>query len=136
MKRFTFILIIASIFSLNGFSQSDEFVDDIYFRRSDVNKIQNNKNSTTNNEQKARYKNGAKEIIFAERLKNKAESLDEDSVLVLAEKNDSTENYQEEGYYLNGFKGSQSDLEYAERIRRFHNPKYEIFIADPRYNDI
>ncbi|MDR3653059.1 MAG: hypothetical protein P4L34_08820 [Paludibacter sp.] len=50
--------------------------------------------------------------------------------------NDSTENNQEQGYYLNGFNGNESDMEYAERIRRFHNPKYEIFIGDPRYNDI
>ena len=43
---------------------------------------------------------------------------------------------QESGHYLNGFNGSESDKEYAERIRRFHNPKYTIFIGDPRYNDI
>ncbi|MFR0836185.1 MAG: hypothetical protein ACLSG8_08715 [Barnesiella sp.] len=29
-----------------------------------------------------------------------------------------------EGYYLNGFNGSQSDYEYATRIRRFHNPRF------------
>ena len=49
--------------------------------------------------------------------------------------NDNYEN-QESGHYLNGFNGSESDKEYAERIRRFHNPKYTIFIGDPRYNDI
>ena len=43
---------------------------------------------------------------------------------------------QSDGYYINGFKGDESDKEYAERIRRFHNPKYTIFIGDPRYNDI
>ena len=40
------------------------------------------------------------------------------------------------GYYLNGFEGTQSDLEYAERIRRFHNPKFTIHISDPAYTDI
>ena len=59
-----------------------------------------------------------------------------DTPFVVGEANDSTENNQEQGHYLNGFKGTQSDQEYAERIRRFHNPKYEIFIGDPRYNDI
>lgn len=41
-----------------------------------------------------------------------------------------------EGYYLNGFNGSQSDYEYATRIRRFHNPRFTITIGDPGYNDI
>ena len=41
-----------------------------------------------------------------------------------------------DGYYLNGFNGSQSDLEYAERIRRFHNPRFTIHITDPAYTDI
>lgn len=40
------------------------------------------------------------------------------------------------GYYLNGFEGTQSDLEYAERIHRFHNPKFTIHISDPAYTDI
>lgn len=44
--------------------------------------------------------------------------------------------YDYNGYYLNGFEGSQSDLEYAERIRRFHNPKFTIHISDPAYTDI
>jgi len=49
---------------------------------------------------------------------------------------DSIQNNQDKGYYLNGFNGNSSDLEYAERIRRFHNPKYTVFIGDPNYNDI
>ncbi len=48
---------------------------------------------------------------------------------------DSLNPNREHGYYVNGFNGSESDMEYAERIRRFHNPKYTIFIGDPRYND-
>ncbi len=42
----------------------------------------------------------------------------------------------DDGYYLNGFNGSQSDYEYALRIRRFHNPKFTISISDPFYSDI
>jgi len=49
---------------------------------------------------------------------------------------DSLDNNTEKGYYLNGFNGTETDKEYAERIRRFHNPKYTVFIGDPRYNDI
>lgn len=43
---------------------------------------------------------------------------------------------EEDGYYLNGFYGTQSDLEYAERIRKFHNPRFTVHISDPAYNDI
>lgn len=42
----------------------------------------------------------------------------------------------DDGYYLNGFNGSQWDYEYALRIRRFHNPKFAISIGDPFYSDI
>ena len=49
---------------------------------------------------------------------------------------DSIQNNREQGHYLNEFNGTESDLEYAERIRRFHNPRYTVFIGDPNYNDI
>jgi hypothetical protein len=55
-----------------------------------------------------------------------------DSVYISQDNNSNPD----KGYYLNGFNGTESDKEYAERIRRFHNPKYSIFIGDPRYNDI
>lgn len=49
---------------------------------------------------------------------------------------DSLKDNNEQGYYLNGFNGNESDLEYAERIRRFHDPKYTIMVGSPLYNDI
>lgn len=49
---------------------------------------------------------------------------------------DDTSYIEDEGYYLNGFYGTQSDLEYAERIRKFHNPRFTIHITDPAYTDI
>ena len=42
----------------------------------------------------------------------------------------------DDGYYLNGFNGSESDYEYALRIRRFHNPKFVVSVSDPYYSDI
>ncbi len=42
----------------------------------------------------------------------------------------------ETGYYLDEFDGTATDYEYAERIRRFHNPKFTIHISDPAYTDI
>ena len=54
----------------------------------------------------------------------------------MTQKNEQDADDDNTGYYLNGFEGSQSDLEYAERIRRFHNPKFTIHISDPAYTDI
>jgi hypothetical protein len=59
-----------------------------------------------------------------------------DTIYVTEQLNDSIDYNSDQGHYLNGFNGNQTDLEYAERIRRFHNPRYAIFIGDPRYNDI
>lgn len=52
---------------------------------------------------------------------------------------DTVANYNQqgqEGQYVNGFNGSESDYEYAERIRRFHNPRFLVHISDPAYSDI
>jgi hypothetical protein len=118
---------------------------------------------TQNTRPTSKYKNGAKEIIYIERenpankvfhdtiyVDGKAyvdgqinKSSDRhnkegihDTIYVVGQDNDSIEKSQGNGYYLNGFNGTESDLEYAKRIRQFHNPRYEISIADPRYNDI
>lgn len=106
-------------------SQNNQIVDDIYFKPSDAKKF-SVKNVTET--KKPNFKNGAKEIIYIEKVIR-------DTVYVNAEKSDSAE-YDEQGEYLNGFNGSESDLEYAERIRKFHNPKYTVFIGDPDYNSV
>jgi len=156
MKRSTFITIISLLIPLLGMGQSKTtIVDDLYLKPSDVQSQQiqpTQKTKPTPN-----YKNGAREIVYIERenpnakvihdtvyvvgqagdnLANKNTNGIHDTIYVAGPVNDSIENNQEQGHYLNGFNGTESDLEYAERIRRFHNPKYEIWIGDPRYNDI
>ena len=131
MKTKYLFLLLILIVATGTFAQNTDIIDDVYFKPS-------NKTITpkANTSEKARYKNGAKEIIFIDR-----DSVDvavSDSAYLLAQANDSTEyaDYDEDGYYLHGFNGSASDLEYAERIRRFHNPKYRIFIGNSNYSDI
>jgi hypothetical protein len=141
MKRFIFISMLTVLIPLVGFGQNQQIIDDIYFKPSDA-KIM--KKQTTVVKQAPNYKNGAREIVYIDRNNGKNVVVQRDTVLILAQANDSTErilndstgNNQENGYYLNGFNGSESDLEYADRIHRFHDPKYQIFIGDPRYNDI
>jgi hypothetical protein len=180
MKQFTIIAIISLFMPLFGMSQTKTTIDDdLYFKPSDVKILPIDQ--TQNRKTTPNFKNGAKEIVYIERvtpatnavhdtvyvedqannvLKNRSSNvvhgiihdtiyisgtandnrenstLNSDTAFVVSEANDSTNNNQEQGYYLNGFKGTQNDLEYAERIRHFHNPRYEIFIGDPRYNDI
>lgn len=115
--------------------QGQDIVDDVYFRPSEVQKVTQREVIKT---PRPGYKNGAKEIIYIDSRDDKNVIVTRDTVYVLGEINDSiaaAENI-EEGYYLNDFNGSASDLEYAERIRRFHNPKYTIHISDPQYSDI
>lgn len=127
MKTKALILTISFLAPLLTYGQKGDVIDDIYYKKSDVVKQQVSKTHST---KQPTYKNGAKEIIFYD-----ADTVDivtSDSTYTLKASKDSTD----EGYYLNGFKGSQNDYEYAERIRKFHNPKFTIFIGDPNYNDI
>ncbi|MDR2840721.1 MAG: hypothetical protein LBV75_05600, partial [Paludibacter sp.] len=118
------ILLFALTFLVNTVAIGQEVIDDIYFTPSDAKK-EVKKDSKTADKQNTTYKNGAKKIIFVERDTTDAYvAIAEDSVEV------------DKGYYLNEFEGTESDYEYAERIRRFHNPKYTVFISDPNYNDI
>lgn len=40
------------------------------------------------------------------------------------------------GYWVNGFDGSDSDYEYATRLIRFHNPRYAVHVSSPIYWDV
>ncbi|WP_315352376.1 hypothetical protein [Phocaeicola abscessus] len=42
----------------------------------------------------------------------------------------------ERGEWVNGFKGSQSDYEYAMRLVRFRNPRFAVSISSPLYWDM
>lgn len=140
MKTKILFLQLAMFLSIGLFGQKTEMIDDVYFKPGSKSILNNNDvKSKKVVKQQGKYLNGAKEIIFVDR--DSVEIVTPDSKYLLAKANDSTElsqNNEDEngGHYLNEFNGSQSDLEYAERIRRFHNPKYTIFIGDPNYSDI
>ena len=127
----TIITLIMSLFlSLGLFAQSKQIVDDIYFKPSDAKAlIKERKNKTVT---RPNVKNGVREIVFSDQLEDSTD-LDADTLAMRPESLDSTE---DAGYYVNGFNGTESDLEYANRIRKFHNPKYTVFISNPAYNDI
>jgi hypothetical protein len=118
---------------------------------------------TQNTKPISKYKNGAKEIIYIERENTDSKVIHDtvyvdgkayidgqvnkssdnrnkegihDTIYVVGQDNDSIERSQGNGSYQNGFNGTESDLEYAKRIRQFHNPGNEIIVAEPGNNDI
>lgn len=146
MKRFL-ILINLIIFGLSlGFAQSGKIIDDIYVTPNDAQMVNEVKSAVKSKAKKPEtpqstiYRNGAREIVFIDQYGNRTTAVSDTVYIVdgemIADTLAADSIADEEGYYLNGFSGSKSDLEYAERIRRFHNPKYTITIADPGYNDI
>lgn len=145
MKRFIFIANLILFAFQFSFAQSGKIIDDIYVSPNDAQMVKEltsakkAKAKNTDNESVV-YRNGAKEIVFIDQNGNKTTAVS-DTVYIVNNKvkadsivSDTTEN--EKGYYLNGFNGTKSDLEYADRIHRFHDPRYTITIADPGYNDI
>ena len=129
----TIYLVSFSLTCFLSFSSAQNLTDDIYFTPADADK---DVSKVRVKADKPRYKNGAKEIIFKESSQGKSIVLDQDTVYFLSEMNDSIamaetiDIDQEEGYYLNGFEGGEMEYEYAERIRRFHNPKFSIHISE------
>mgnify|MGYP001160713735 FL=1 len=125
------ILFLSVLLALPGYGQKNKAsIDDVYFSWDDA---KNAAKMSTESNKKPNTKNGAKEIIFIDRNED---AQNNSSRLLIAKANDSTTVDSDtlaadEGYYLRDFNGSESDYEYAERIRRFHNPKFTIHISDP-----
>lgn len=139
MKTIVSLLILVSLFGLQAYSQ--QFHDDVYFTPRDAERLQNQEVRRSAQAVRPNIKNGAREIIYIDSRNNNTNIvIARDTVYVIAEANDSImaeyEISDETGYYLDGFTGGSTELEYAERIRRFHNPKYTIHISDPQYTDI
>lgn len=139
MKRLSFLICLLIALVSSGWAQSKKIIDDIYITPNDAVMVQEVQSTQKPVRQKPTYRNGAREIVFIDQHGNRTNAMT-DTVYVIDEAlNDSIANVdtiEAEGEYIRGFKGSSQDLEYAERIRRFHNPKYTITIADPGYNDI
>ncbi len=147
MKRL-FILVNLVFFGLSlGLAQSGEIIDDIYITPNEASMVKEARKARTVKQKTPSlphstiYRDGAREIVFIDEYGNRTTVLADtlyviDGELIADTMVVDTVEIDEEGYYLNGFRGSQSDYEYAERIRRFHNPRFTITIADPGYNDI
>lgn len=123
--------------------------DDIYYQPNETNKVVESKKATSQKEQPAHARtmyvsSGAATTDsrdvdeynrrYAPEYEETVEPVStprniESEVQVIYENPD-------KGYYLNGFSGNNSDYEYAERIRKFHNPKFTVHFSDPNFTDI
>ena len=139
MKRLSFLVCFLIALISSGFAQSKKIIDDIYVTPNDAVMVQEVQSAQKTVRQKPAYRNGAREIVFIDQNGNRTNVITDTVYVVDNSIDDSIANVdtlESDGEYINGFKGTQQDLEYAERIRRFHNPRYTITIADPGYNDI
>ncbi|MCH5327681.1 MAG: hypothetical protein J1E02_01560 [Coprobacter sp.] len=120
--------------------------DDIYYQPGDKNPIVEQKKKEKEEAEKIHRAIVVNEILDRQErdvdeynrrsriyVDSLVQSQDEEAVTYTIKADGNNDN---QGYYLNGFTGTQSDFEYAERIRRFYNPRFTIHISDPAYTDI
>ena len=131
MKTGFYVAVLIATLSTTVFAQSKVVEDDIYFKPGD-----DVKKREISKKVKPAYKEGAREIVYKDKTDDIADFVDTTSVELKDSARIAANTEEEQGYYLNGFNGTKSDMEYAERIRRFQHPKYRVFIGDPAYNDI
>ena len=127
MKKYLFLMIVLGVMNLSA----QRFIDDIYFTP---------KNAQKEHIQKAaKTKNGAREVVFVK--ENSSINAEADTLLVEPDTTTATLTDEmvmnlAEGTYLNGFEGDANDMEYTQRIYRFHNPRITVQVGDPGYTDI
>lgn len=122
-------MIIVAVLTTMGVS-AQRFIDDIYFTSKDAQQERVR--------EKAKVKNGAREVIF---VQEQLDSLSVDTLLTAQDttavlSTDTEALTLAEGTYVNGFEGSVEDMEYTQRIYRFHNPRIAVQLGDPGYTDI
>ncbi|MGL5317211.1 MAG: hypothetical protein ACRC9Q_00700 [Bacteroidales bacterium] len=134
-------IFIPSLFAMIPFVSWAQYIpeDDLYYTKKDENaivKAQKERNKKDN----SRNQNATSQAFmdvdeYNRRTPVGAVITSDQDTLLLEEGKKYVFKDADEGY-LNGFNGSVSDFENAERIRRFHNPKFTIHISDPMYNEI
>lgn len=132
--------LIPSLFLMIPFVSWAQFIpeDDLYITKKDENaivKAQKAKNNMKTQQQVVLNTNARDVDEYNRRTPIGSIITPDNDTIYLEEGKSYVFDNPEEGY-VNGFNGSSNDFEMAERIRRFHNPKFTIHISDPMYNDI
>lgn len=126
MKRINFITNVLIAFALLFSSQMQgQIIDDIYLTPNDevmTKKIETKKERIAQN---PTYKNGAREIIFIDQNGNRTD-IASDTVYVINEEVEEEDINQEVQRF-----NDESELEYTNRINRFHGGDRYFLIEDP-----
>lgn len=155
MKNLFYILAIVSAFIGGTEIASAQYWDDLYIRPSTRDEIKQLREKQAEQEraeaEKKRAETEKKQAeaesayvpdslwdtdAYNRRYEIPEETAYDQETVAETEAEDANQYTEDEGYYLNGFYGTQSDLEYAERIRKFHNPRFTVHITDPAYTEI
>ena len=148
-KKFALLIILSML--VTGFAGAGSYIveDDIYYNPNDKNPVVEKKEKEAQKE--LQEKAAVKKTLMAtsdnhfrdvDEYNRRGESSDMTLEDIAANQKEDHVEYNvvdengDDGYYLNGFNGSDSDYEYALRIRRFHNPKFVVSVSDPFYSDI
>ena len=148
-KKFALLIILSML--VTGFAGAGSYIveDDIYYNPNDKNPIVEKKEKEAQKE--LQEKAAVKKTLMVtsdnhfrdvDEYNRRGESSDMTLEDIAANQKEDHVEYNvvdengDDGYYLNGFNGSDSDYEYALRIRRFHNPKFVVSVSDPFYSDI
>ena len=148
-KKFALLIILSML--VTGFAGAGSYIveDDIYYNPNDKNPVVEKKEKDAQKE--LQEKAAVKKTLMAtsdnhfrdvDEYNRRGESSDMTLEDIAANQKEDHVEYNvvdengDDGYYLNGFNGSDSDYEYALRIRRFHNPKFVVSVSDPFYSDI
>ena len=148
-KKFALLIILSML--VTGFAGAGSYIveDDIYYNPNDKNPVVEKKEKEAQKE--LQEKAAVKKTLMAtsdnhfrdvDEYNRRGESSDMTLEDIAANQKEDYVEYNvvdengDDGYYLNGFNGSDSDYEYALRIRRFHNPKFVVSVSDPFYSDI
>ena len=145
MRTRTIFTALMLIVSISAIAQRSVFEDDIYYTpkskkgATEVTKVETTTTTTTTTIPQSSSEEPTQNEIDVDAYNRRYTSSDyitESSVQesVPQTTTTTTTTTTTQTYYVNGV-GAES-MEYAERIRRFHNPEIGIYVVDPEYNNI
>ena len=144
MRTRTIFTALMLIVSISAIAQRSVFEDDIYYTpkskkgATEVTKVETTTTTTTTTIPQSSSEEPTQNEIDVDAYNRRYTSSDyitESSVQEsVPQTTTTTTTTTTQTYYVNGV-GAES-MEYAERIRRFHNPEIGIYVVDPEYNNI
>ena len=138
MKTRTILLVLMLMLSISIYSQRSVFEDDIYYSPKsnktvkEVTKVETTTTTTSTPVTTTVLSSNDMDVDAYNRRYSSDYSVEGTTQEQIQQTTTTTTTTQT--YYVNGVGGD--GMEYAERIRRFHNPEIGLYVVDPEYNNI